>query len=222
VALGPAAAGPAFITLEGPDGAGKTSQAAWLAARLREAGHVVCETREPGGTRLGEQIRELLLRGEAVTSARSDALLFNAARAEHVASLIRPALARGEIVVCDRFVDSTLAYQGGGGGQDLDELRRLNAFATGGLDPDLTILLDLPVTRALARRTRGPSVEQTRFEDASRHDLAFHERVRATFLAIAADEPARWRVVDADRAPDIVAASVAVAVATWLAERDVA
>src|SRR5574337_1669981 len=205
-----------FITLEGPDGAGKSSRAKGLAAWLRGRDWRVTLTREPGGTPLGEGVRELLLHSGAARSARSDALLFAAARAEHVATVIRPALERGEIVVCDRFGDSTLAYQGYGGGEDLAELEHLVAYATGGLRPDLTLLLDLGVETGLTRRAGGPAAGQTRFEDAGLHDRAFHERVRAGFLALAGAEPERWRVIDAARSPARVAAEVEAAVGAWL------
>ncbi len=198
-----------FITLEGPDGAGKSMQAERLADSLRREGLTVLLTREPGGTELGERIRALLLEGTApARGPRADALLFNAARAQHVADVIRPALERGEVVVCDRFSDSTLAYQGHGAGLDVEALGRICAWATGDLRPDLTILLDLPVEAGLERRAAGPAVGRTRFEDEARHDRAFHERVRAGFHALAAAEPDRWRTVDASNEPDLVARDV--------------
>ena len=132
-------------------------------------------------------------------SGAADALLFNAARAQLVATVIRPALERGEFVICDRYADSTLAYQGYGSGVRLDALRALAAVSTGGLVPDRTILFDVPVSVGLERRRHGPDDQQTRFEDDSRHDRAFHERVRSGYLAMAAEEPDRWRVVDAAR-----------------------
>jgi dTMP kinase len=210
------ARGARFVTLEGPDGAGKSSQARGLADWLRSQGLTVTLTREPGGTPLGEGIRELLLHGAAARGPRSDALLFAAARAEHVTRVIAPALERGEIVVCDRYGDSTLAYQGYGGGEDPTALRSLVAYATGGLGPSLTLLLDVPVEVGLGRRSGGPAAGQTRFEDDALHDRAFHERVRAGFLALAAAEPERWRIVDAARSPAEVAAAVEAAVRAWL------
>jgi dTMP kinase len=195
----------AFITIEGPEGAGKTTQA----ERLREAivglGVEVVLTREPGGTDLGERIRGLLLAPADGPShdPRADALLFNAARAQLVTEVVRPALARGAVVVATRFADSTLAYQGFGAGLAIDELRALERTATGGLRPDLTILLDLPAEAGLARKTGD---EVTRFETA--FDLAFHRRVRDGFLALAAAEPERFAVVDASGTPDAVAAGV--------------
>jgi dTMP kinase len=194
-----------FITLEGPDGSGKTLHAKRLADALRARAHDVVLTREPGGTPLGERIRALLLtRGEAPLGPRTDALLFNAARAQHVWEVIDPSLAAGRIVVCARYADSTLAYQGYGSGVPIDELRTLIRIATGGRTPDRTILLDLPVEAGLRRKS--PDDTETRFETA--FDLDFHHRVRAGFLAMAAAEPARWAVVDADRDADAVFADV--------------
>lgn len=206
-----------FITLEGPDGAGKSLQAGRLVESLRGRSIAVTQTREPGGTPLGEGVRALLLASDVPHEPRADALLFNAARAQLVEDVVRPALARGEIVVCDRYADSSLAYQGYGSGIDLAQLRALARWSTGGLVPDLTILLDLPVEEGLARRADGPTGEQTRFEDRSRHDEAFHRRVRDGFLALAAAEPERWRIVDGARPADAVAAAVAAAVDRFLA-----
>jgi len=196
-----------FITFEGPDGAGKSSQALRLADRLRELGRDVVLTREPGGTALGEQLRQVLLASDAVRDGLTDALLFNAARHQLVVEVIGPALERGATVVCDRFSDSTLAYQGYGAGVPLDRLRALAELATGGLRPNLTLLFDLPPEEGLRRRDDGAAAEVTRFESAAEHDLAFHRRVREGFLALAAAEPERWRVVDAARPADEVAAA---------------
>ena len=207
------------MTLEGPEGAGKTVIAKRLVAELERRGRVVRSTREPGGTRLGERLRAILLEhGEVVSSAdggagvdpRADALLFNAARAQLVAEVIRPALDRGEMVLCARFADSTLAYQGYGAGLPLAELRALAAVATGGLAPDLTILLDVPPEIGLGRKT---GTSRNRFESA--FDLAFHERVRAGFLALAGEEPGRFRVIDSTRhidavTPEVIAAVLAI------------
>jgi len=207
--------GGTFITLEGPEGAGKTVLAKRLVDELTRRGHRVRSTREPGGTRLGERIRAIVLEQAAGAEAptvdpRADALLFNAARAQLVAEVIRPALAAGEVVVCARFADSTLAYQGYGAGLPIDELRALAAIATGGLAPHLTILLDVPPEIGLGRKT---SVSRNRFEAS--FDLAFHQRVRAGFLQLAADEPERFRVVDSTRridvvAPDVIAAALSI------------
>ena len=204
-----------FITIEGPDGSGKTTQVERLAERLRSAGHEVLVTREPGGTRLGEQLREILLArhgGVEPTDALTDAFLFEAARRQLVRQVIRPALADGSIVVCGRYSDSTLAYQGYGAGATLDVLRAIDAAATDGLRPNLTILLDLPVEVGLARK--GPD-ETTRFE--AEQDVAFHRRVRTGFLALAADEPDRFAVVDATLTVDEVADEVWSTVAEMLA-----
>jgi dTMP kinase len=209
-AANPPAAGR-FITIEGPEGAGKTIQAERLGEAIRALGHRVIVTREPGGTTAGERIRELLLAVRDEPDAlipRTDAFLFNAARAQLVAEVIEPALARGDTVVGTRFADSTLAYQGYGAGLDLGALRELEAIATGGLRPDLTILLDLPSETGLARKT---GAELTRFE--TQFDLEFHRRVRDGFLRLAAAEPGRFAVVDAGVPIDAVAADVLAAAA---------
>ena len=209
-----------FIVLEGPDGAGKSSVAAALLVHLRAAGHPVTATREPGGTRLGELVRGVLLDRSSVGHVpEADALLFNAARAQLVREVVAPALERGDIVVCDRFAPSTRAYQGYGGGLDLGRLDALERYATAGLEPDLVILLDVPVSVGLARRGLGDPAQLTRFEDADRHDAAFHERVRAGYRAMAAADPVRWRVVDGDRPVEPVAADVVALVDALLASR---
>lgn len=198
-----------FIVLEGPDGAGKSLQTTRLADALRADGQPVMVTREPGGTPLGESIRRTLLAPDiGVRSAISDALLFNAARAQGVHDVILPALARTETVVSDRFAPSTLAYQGYGSGLSLDVLDELERLATSGLRPDLVLLLDLPVEVGLARRALGARDQITRFEQAATHDLAFHERVRRGYLDLAAADPIHWRVIDASRGPDEVAEDI--------------
>ena len=189
-----------FITLEGGEGAGKSLQAEALARRLEATGRVVTRTREPGGTPLGERLRAILLDLSSSHSAiepLTEALLFAGARAELMATVIRPALDRGDIVICDRFGDSTAAYQGYGRGVDLATIGQLNAIAAGGLEPDLTVLLDLPVRAGLARA----SGTGDRF---GREDEAFHERVRQGYLALAAREPERWLIVYATQAADAV------------------
>ena len=198
-----------FVALEGPEGAGKSTQARLLDARLREAGWPVLLTREPGGTPIGEQIRRVLLdHGNCAMLAETEALLYSAARAQHVGEVLRPALAEGAVVVCDRFVDSTLAYQGGGRGLSLDQLRLVQQVATGGLTPDLRVLLDLPTADGLARRfAAGDGVNRL---DAA--DLAFHERVRAAYLDLATADPDGWAVVDAAHPVEEVARRVAEAV----------
>jgi dTMP kinase len=208
-----------FVVLEGPDGAGKSAQAPLLAEHLRSLGHAVTLTREPGGTRLGEQVRAILLDpSDVARGAIADALLFNAARSQLVAEVIRPALARGDIVVCDRYATSTLAYQGYGSGVDRDVLATVQAWATGGLAPDLIVLLDVAVEVGLARRDAGRSEELTRFEDGARHDLAFHLRVRAGYLEMAAADPTRWVGVDGGGSVERVSALVREAVTRRLAD----
>jgi dTMP kinase len=197
----------AFITIDGPDGGGKTTQAQRLVTYLTGRGVPAHLTREPGGTWLGERIREILLMrtgSTAPTDPLADAMLFNAARRQLVREVIGPALAAGTTVVCARFADSTLAYQGYGAGVDLDRLRSLADAATDGLHPDLTIVLDVPVDAGLARKAPG---DVTRFE--AEYDLAFHGRVRAGFLAIADSEPERVVVVDATGDIDTVSAAIA-------------
>ena len=196
-----------FITFEGPEGAGKTTQAARLESTLRERGIPVIATREPGGTVLGERIRDVLLApahpNDPPVDALADALLFNAARRQLVAEVVVPALAAGTTVICARVADSTRAYQGYGGGLPLAELSRLEAVATGGLKPDRTILLDLPVEIGLDRKAPD---DRTRFETA--YDIGFHQRVRSGFMAMAAAEPARFVVIDASGHPDDIARRV--------------
>ena len=177
-----------FITFEGPEGAGKSTQLARLAGRLRDAGRNVVMTREPGGGSLGPAIRALLLEGEDVPP-RAELFFFLADRAAHVQNVVRPALARGEMVLCDRHADSTVVYQGHGRGMDLDELRTLNALATEGLVPDLTLLFDLPADQGLARLNDHDRLD--------REPLEFHQRVRQGFLDEAAREPDRWITMDA-------------------------
>ena len=188
-----------LITLEGPEGAGKTVLAGRLAGALEARGSAVVLAREPGGTRLGEQLRRLLLEDAGRIEPRADAFLFNAARAQLVGEVIRPALAGDRVVICARFTDSTLAYQGYGSGLPVADLRRLAEVATGGLVPDRTILLDLEPELGLRRKSAH---EQTRFEAS--FDLAFHRRVRSGFLELASQEPERFLVVDAARGVDAV------------------
>lgn len=186
-----------FIVLEGPDGAGKSVQATRLAERLRDGGSGVVLTREPGGTRLGEQVREILLDpGPVARGPAADALLFNAARSQLVPEVIRPGLERGDIVICDRYATSTMAYQGYGSGVDLEMLATIADWTTGGLQPDLVLVLDVPVEVGLARRDAGVAAERTRFEDSERHDLEFHQRVRQGYLEMAQADPQRWAVID--------------------------
>lgn len=187
-----------FITFEGPDGSGKTTQLRQLASVLRERGLDVVTTREPGGTEIGDQIRAVIMNMKNKDmDPRTELLLFNASRAQLVEELIRPALAAGKIILCDRYADSTMAYQGYGHGLDKAELRQLLNFATGGLKPDLTLLFDISAAAGLKRRQANHD-EWNRMDD---YALRFHERVRAGFLELAAADPERWAVIDADRDP---------------------
>ncbi len=184
-----------FITFEGPEGSGKSTQIRLLAESLEQSGSRVLVTREPGGTPIGNAVRAILLdRLHTEMSPRAETLLFNAARAQIVDQVIRPALEAGQIVLCDRYADSTLAYQGYGHGQSLDDLRRLGAYATGGLVPDLTIYLDIEVREGLRRKQAGAAEEWNRMEEKT---LAYHQTVRRGYLELAAAEPQRWLVVDA-------------------------
>lgn len=195
-----------FITFEGPEGSGKTTQIRQLAAALKAQGLPVLLTREPGGTTIGNAIRSVLLdRERTEMSPRAETLLFNAARAQIVDEVIRPALAAGQIVLCDRYADSTLAYQGYGHGQPLEPLRALAAYATGGLTPDLTVYLDIDVRDGLKRKQAGGAEEWNRMEEKA---LAFHQAVRAGYLELAAAEPQRWLVVDAAQPIEVVHAAI--------------
>lgn len=177
-----------LVTLEGPDGAGKTTLAEGLADRLRRSGRTAVVTQEPGGGPIGPVVRQALLEGGEVPPL-AELFLFLADRADHVARVVRPALDRGEVVVCDRFSDSTVVYQGHCRGLPLEELRRLNAMATGGLVPGLTILLDLPAELVTGRAQGGD-----RFD---REDVGFHQKVRQGFLFESRLDPGRWAVLDA-------------------------
>ena len=205
-----------FVAIVGPVGGGKTSQAARLRAVIAATGAEVVLTREPGGTPAGERIRDLLLAGGRTLDPRTDALLFSAARSQLVADVIRPALARGAVVIATRYADSTLAYQGYGAGLPIDELAVLERFATGGLRPDLTILLDLPAEVGLARKTGD---ERTRFE--REFDLEFHRRVRDGFLELARQQRERYAIVDATADEDSVFASIIEAAQRFLGAPDV-
>lgn len=195
-----------FITFEGPEGSGKSTQIRWLAAALEARNLPVLSTREPGGTTIGNAIRAILLDpARTEMSPRAETLLFNAARAQIVDQIIRPALAVGTVVLCDRYADSTLAYQGYGHGQELEPLRRLGDYATVGLKPDLTIFLDIDVQEGLRRKQSGGAEEWNRMEEKA---LAFHQAVRRGYLQLAADEPDRWLVVDAAQSVEIVHATI--------------
>jgi dTMP kinase len=182
-----------FITLEGPEGSGKTSHIPHLVKTLGEKGCTVFPTREPGGTSIGEQVRDVLhnLKNTEM-HARTETLLYQAARAQFVEQVVRPRLAKGEIILSDRYADSTIAYQGYGHQQDLEQVRALVKYATGGLVPDLTVLLDVDVEIGINRKTN--SKEWNRLDA---YTLEFHQRVRAGYLEMVKQEPQRWVVVDA-------------------------
>ncbi len=199
----------AFIVFEGSEGGGKTVQARRLAASLEAAGHSVVLTREPGGTAVGESIRAVLLgHHDYGILAETEALLMSAARAQHVREVIGPARANGQVVLCDRFVDSTYAYQGGGHRLRMEALTAIQQFATEGLEPDLKLLLDLPVEIGLRRRHADPD-SLNRIDQA---DLEFHQRVREMYIRLAREHPERWSVIDATGTPDDVARAIETAV----------
>jgi dTMP kinase len=184
-----------FITFEGPEGGGKTTQMRLLAAYLQERGVDVLLTREPGGTRISDAVRAILLDQDHVEMLPpTEFLLFSAARAQHVGQVIRPHLERGGVVLSDRYADASLAYQGYGHGLDLEVLCAITRFATGGLMPDLTFCLDLPVEVGLRRKAGGSGDAWNRMEQK---EIAFHKRVRDGYLVMAAEEPERWVVVSA-------------------------
>jgi len=201
-----------FVTFEGGDGVGKSTQAALLAARLEAAGRTVVRTREPGGTDLGVQLRQLLQHQPGHIDPRAEALLYAADRAHHIATVVRPALAAGSMVLQDRYLDSSIAYQGAGRVLEPQAIRDLSLWATDGLLPDLTILLDLDPELGAVRRAGG---EYDRMEAES---LDFHRRVRDGYLALAAAEPGRFLVLDATQAPEALAEQIAERVLGLLGE----
>lgn len=201
-----------LITIEGIDGAGKSTQVGRLAAALAERGYRAVSTREPGATPLGRELRRLLLETNLGLSPEGELLLFLTDRVEHLARVVRPALAAGAVVLCDRYSDSTIAYQGYGRQGDLARVRRWDAESRAGIDADLTLLLDCPVALAAARRRKVPDRYQAL-------DVAFHERVREGFLALAAAAPERVRRIDAGRDLGAVSHEVATLTLAWLAER---
>ncbi|HTH94555.1 MAG TPA: dTMP kinase [Rhodocyclaceae bacterium] len=184
-----------FITFEGIDGAGKSSQHAWAVAHLREKGFEVVSTREPGGTPLGEKLRSLLL--SEPMHLETEALLMFAARREHIETVICPALARGAWVLSDRFTDASFAYQGGGRGLALDKLRELEVWVQNGLQPDRTFIFDLPVDEAQQRQQKRSGETQVNADRFEQEKLDFHERVRAAYLERAREFPQRICVIDA-------------------------
>ncbi len=208
-----------FITFEGPDGSGKTTQIAPLVAFLRAQGHTVFETREPGGTHIGDQIRAVLHDlSNREMHPHTEILLYAASRAQLVAQEIRPRLARGEIVVCDRYADSTLAYQGHGHGLDLPTLRTILQFATGGLKPDLTLYLDISAEDGLKRRQHAAE-DGDEWNRMDAQSIAFHRRVRAGYLALAREEPERWVCIEAMQPRETIQAQIQAIVTARLAAR---
>ena len=198
-----------FIVLEGPEGAGKSHQAGVLSAWLRDHGWPVVQTREPGGTPAGDAIRAILLQSDDLhLLPETEALLMTASRAQHVRELIKPSLDAGKAVVCDRFYDSTFAYQGGGSQIPLEKLKPLQDFAVDGVEPTIRLLLDVPVEIGLARR-HGDAANVNRIDRAP---LAFHERVRAMFLELARADPEGWVIIDASKSIDDVSEQVIAAV----------
>ena len=190
-----------FITFEGTDGAGKTTQIGRLTADLRQAGYEVCLTREPGGTPISEQIREMLLNPDhSEMAATTELLLYAASRAQHVSEVIKPALEAGQIVISSRFADATVVYQGYGRGLDLETINRLNRIATDGVTPDVTIVLDLPVEVGLQRvqNSRGG------LDRLEREKIEFHRRLREGYQTIARQEPQRLKIIDAQVSPEQV------------------
>ncbi|MEO6827688.1 MAG: dTMP kinase [Microbacteriaceae bacterium] len=199
-----AAASGLFITLEGGDGSGKSTQSELLSAWLESIGHHVLRTREPGGTDVGVEVREIVLHHRGHISPRAEALLYAADRAQHIATLVRPALRRGEIVVQDRYIDSSIAYQGSGRELDPARIRDLSLWAAEGLLPDLTILLDLDEDLARGRMNGS----RPRYDRLEAEDAEFHSRVRAAYLGLADAEPDRFLVLDASGSVADVAAAI--------------
>ncbi len=193
-----------FITLEGGDGSGKTTQAELLQDWLASEGRTILRTREPGGTDVGVEVREIVLHHRGDITPRAEALLYAADRAHHIATVVRPALERGDVVIQDRYIDSSVAYQGAGRVLDPDAVRALSEWATEGLQPDLTILLDLDATAARGRLDEA----RTRYDRLEAEAAEFHDRVRAAYLELAAAEPERFLVVDAALPVDEIADAI--------------
>lgn len=202
-----------FITFEGGDGSGKSTQSALLVGWLEQQGRTVLTTREPGGTEVGEELRELVLHRRGHIAPRAEALIYAADRAHHVATKVRPAIERGEVVVQDRYLDSSVAYQGVGRGLGATEVRDISLWATGGLLPDLTILLDLEAGLGRGRLDAA----RTRYDRLEAEEQEFHARVRSAYLELAAAEPERFLVLDATIGVDELAATIRDRVAALLA-----
>ena len=202
-----------FITFEGTDGAGKTTQIQRLSAELGQAGYDICLTREPGGTPISEQIRDMLLNPDhSEMAATTELLLYAASRAQHVSEVIKPALEAGKIVISSRFADAMVVYQGYGRGLDLERIKRLNRIATEGVTPDVTFVLDLPVEIGLQRvqKSRGG------LDRLEREKIDFHQRLRDGYRALAQQEPQRLKIVDAQASPEKVYAQIMAAIQSLL------
>ncbi len=211
-----------FVTFEGPDGSGKTTQIRLLRAYLEEKGYLVYQTREPGGTSIGDQIRQVLHDTANIEmQATTEILLYSASRAQLVKEVIRPALARDQIVLSDRYAESTLAYQGYGRRLDLDTLQTITAFATGGLQPDLIVYLDIPAEEGLCRKQRAYETENAEWNRMDQQAMDFHRRARQGYLHLAEEEPDRWLIVDARQPVEAIQQVIRMKVLDLLAACDV-
>jgi dTMP kinase len=207
-----------FVTFEGPDGSGKTTQIHLLRAYLEENGYPVRQTREPGGTSIGDQIRQVLHDAtNTEMQATTEILLYSASRAQLVAEVIRPALARNQVVLCDRYAESTLAYQGYGRRLDLSILQAITTFATGGLQPDLIVYLDISVEEGLRRKRRAHEIEEDEWNRMDQQTVDFYRRVRQGYLCLAEKEPRRWLIVDARQPVEVIQETIRQVVLSRLA-----
>ena len=206
-----------FITFEGPDGSGKTTQIRLLAEHLEQQAHQILHVREPGGTAIGEKIRHILHDVDNTEmDAHTEVLLYSASRAQLVAQVLKPALKAGKTVLSDRYADSTYAYQGHGRGLNLETIRIITEFATRSLKPDLTIYLDLPVSEGLIRKETASRAGEGEWNRMDQLKIDFHERVRQSYLAMAQAEPARWLVIDARQSIEAIQTAIRTAVAARL------